>query len=136
MNGLSNKNQVIEIADLLSSIADRALEATIAGIKAGKISDEQVQEAISHIQQLGILSSGLLTQAVTSIVDGLQISQAKLTALIDKAKDRIAAIETAAKFIDLLVDVLAFAAAAMTGKPDTIIAAALEIGKDVGIDIG
>lgn len=135
MNGLSNKNQVIEIADLLSSIADRALEATIAGIKAGKISDKQVQEAISHIQQLGILSSGLLTQAVTSIVDGLQISQAKLTALIDKAKDRIAAIETAAKFIDLLVDVLAFAAAAMTGKPDTIVAAALEIGKDVGLEI-
>lgn len=135
MNGLSNKYQVIEIADLLSSIADRALEATIAGIKAGKISEKQVQEAISHIQQLGILSSGLLTQAVTSIVEGLQISQAKLTTLIDEAKKRIAVIETAAKFIDLLVDVLAFAAAAMTGKPDIIFAAALEIGKDVGLEI-
>jgi len=136
MNGLSNKNQVIEIAKRLSMIADRALEATLAGIKAGKVSEKQAEEAISHIQQLGLLSSGLLTQAVTSIVDGLQISQAKLTELIDEAKDRIAVIETAAKFIDLLVDVLAFAAAAMTGKPDTIIAAALEIGKDVGIDIG
>jgi hypothetical protein len=136
MNGLSNKNQVIEIADLLSSIADRAMAASLAGIKAGKISEKQAQEAISHIQQLSLLSDGLLTQAVTSIVDGLQISQAKLTELIDKAKKRIAVIETAAKFIDLLVDVLAFAAAAMTGKPDTIIAAALEIGKDVGIDIG
>lgn len=135
MNGLSNKNQVIEIADLLSSIADRAMAATLAGIKAGKISEKQAQEAISHIQQLSLLSDGLLTQAVTSIVDGLQISQAKLTELIDEAKDRIAVIETAAKFIDLLVDVLAFAAAAMTGKPDTIIAAALEIGKDVGLEI-
>jgi len=135
MNGLSNKNQVIEIAKRLSTIADRALEATLAGIKAGKVSEKQAEEAISHIQQLGLLSSGLLTQAVTSIVDGLQISQAKLTELIDEAKDRIAVIETAAKFIDLLVDVLAFAAAAMTGKPDTIIAAALEIGKDVGLEI-
>jgi hypothetical protein len=136
MNALSNEDQVIEIADLLSSIADQAMEATLTGIKAGRITEKRAQEAISHIQQLSLLSGGLLTQAVTSIVDGLQISQAKLTALIDTAKDRIAAIETAAKFIDLLVDVLAFAAAAMTGKPDTIVAAALEIGKDVGIDIG
>ncbi len=136
MNGLSNKNQVIEIADLLSSIADRAMAATLAGIKAGKVSEKQAQEAISHIQQLSLLSDGLLTQAVKSIVKGLKISQAKLTELIDKAKKRIAVIETAAKFIDLLVDVLAFAAAAITGKPDTIVAAALEIGKDVGIDIG
>lgn len=135
MNGLSNKNQVIEIADLLSSVADRAMAATLAGIKAGKISEKQAQEAISHIQQLSLLSGGLLTQAVKSIVTGLKISQAKLTELIDKAKKRIAVIETAAKFIDLLVDVLAFAAAAMTGKPDTIVAAALEIGKDVGLEI-
>lgn len=135
MNGLSNENQVVEIADRLSEIADRALEATIAGIKAGKLSEEQAQEAISHIQQLSLLSSGLLTQAVKSIVAGLKISQEKLTELIDKAKTRIGAIETAAKFIDLLVDVLAFTAAAITGKPDTIIAAALEIGKDVGLEI-
>ncbi len=136
MNGLSNENQVIEIADRLSEIADKAMDATIAGIKAGKLSEKQAQEAISHIQQLSLLSSGLLTQAVKSIVAGLKISQAKLTELIDKAKTRIEAIETAAKFIDLLVDVLAFAAAAITGKPDTIIATALEIGKDVGFEIG
>lgn len=135
MNGLSNENQVIEIADLLSAIADRAMATTLAGIKAGKISQKQAQEAISHIHQLSLLSGGLLTQAVKSIVKGLKISQAQLTELIDKAKKRIAVIETAAKFIDLLVDVLAFAAAAMTGKPDTILAAALEIGKDVGLEI-
>ncbi|MDP1963046.1 MAG: hypothetical protein Q8K93_12680 [Reyranella sp.] len=135
MNGLSNENQVIEIADRLSEIADQAMDATLAGVKAGKLSEKQAQEAISHIQQLSLLSSGLLTQAVKSIVDGLKISQEKLTELIDKAKTRIAAIETAAKFIDLLVDVLAFAAAAITGKPDTIVAAALEIGKDVGLEI-
>jgi len=136
MNGLSNENQVIEIADRLSTIADRAMDAALAGIKAGKLSEKQALEAISHIQQLSLLSSGLLTLAVESIVEELKISQAKLTELIDKAKERIEAIETAAKFIDLLVDVLAFAAAAITGKPDTIVTAAVEIGKDVGLEVG
>jgi hypothetical protein len=75
-----------------------------------------------------------MTQAVKSIVDGLKISQARLKGLIDEAMDRIAAIESAARFIDLLVDGLAFAAAAITGKPDIIFAAALEIGKDVGLE--
>ena len=66
---------------------------------------------------------------------GLKISQQQLRELIDKAKKRIEAIETAAKFIDLLVDVLAFAAACITGKPDTIVAAATEVAKDVGLAI-
>ena len=135
MNGLSTANQVSEMADRLSEIADRALEVTLAGVKAGKISQKQAQEAISHIQQLSLLASGLRTQAVKSVVAGLKISQQQLVELIDKAKKRIEAIETAAKFIDLLVDVLAFAAACITGKPDTIVAAATEVAKDVGLAI-
>ena len=66
MNGLSTANQVSEMADRLSEIADRALEVTLAGVKAGKISQKQAQEAISHIQQLSLLASGLRTQAVKS----------------------------------------------------------------------
>jgi hypothetical protein len=135
MNGLSTADEVSEIADRLSAIAEQALQATIAGIKAGKISETRAQEAISHIQQLSLVASGLRTHAVKSVVTALEISQQKLRELVNKASTRIKAIETAAKFIDLLVDVLAFAAACLTGKPDTIVAAAMEVAKDVDLQI-
>ena len=135
MDGLNTADKVSEIADRLSEIAEQALQSTLARVKAGKLSETQAQEAISHVQQLSLLASGLRTHAVKSVVAALEIAQQKLKKLVDKAKKRIKVIETAAKFIDLLVDVLAFAAAVMTAKPDTILAAAKEVGDDVGLAI-
>ena len=64
MDGLNTADKVSEIADRLSEIAEQALQSTLARVKAGKLSEAQAQEAISHVQQLSLLASGLRTHAV------------------------------------------------------------------------
>ena len=66
---------------------------------------------------------------------GLTATTIKAMKLDDRMEQLGIDKKTAAKFIDLLVDVLAFAAACITGKPDTIVAAATEVAKDVGLAI-
>lgn len=135
MNGLASTNDVAEIAERVTEFAEQALKAAVAGIKAGKISEEEAQEVLALIQRIDRLAGDLNTFAVKSIVASLEISQQKLKDLVDTAKQRIQAIETAAKFIDMLADVLVFVAAAASGVPGPIIAASKALADDVGLQV-
>jgi hypothetical protein len=129
---LSKKREVEDLADALVRSADAIHERIINGIENNQVQPVQAYSLFQDETSLRVKANALYLEAVKLTVSDLEIAQANLIKVMDKATSRIKTIETIAGFVDLVADLLVLAAAAYAAKPGPIIAALDEVRRDVG----
>nr|VFJ97746.1 MAG: hypothetical protein BECKLFY1418A_GA0070994_10735 [Candidatus Kentron sp. LFY] len=128
---LEKSDQIVALADQISTCANSIHEHLMTKIKENKISRHEAQSVFQNEVILRQYANSLYIDAVNNVIIGLKGSQKELTGLIDSAKEKIKTIEEIASFIDLVADLVAFAAAVSAKKPAPILAALKEIEEDV-----
>jgi hypothetical protein len=129
---LSKKREVEALADALVRSADAIHERIIKGIQRQQLKQAQAHSLFQDETSLRVKANALYLEAVKLTVGDLEIAQANLIKVMDKATSQIKTIVTIAGFVDLVADLLVVAAAAYAAKPGPIIAALDEVRKDVG----
>ncbi|MEH6436258.1 hypothetical protein [Massilia sp. DD77] len=135
--GLSSADQVVELADQLSSCADQLHERIVKEIRShqGGSVPEKVQQAMRELLEDEILlrqrANGLYADAATVIVKGLGKPQSHLLALTADAAEKIRKIGLIGEVTTLVAGLLAFAGAVTTGQPAPILLALEKIHKQI-----
>ena len=128
---LANKEQVEALADNITKCADSIHARLMKAIQNKEIDHSAAQSIFQDESTLRQQANSLYIDAAKCIVENLAEPQENLMALIDTAKETIRTIENIARFIDLIADLLALAAAAYAAKPAPILAALKEVKKSI-----
>ncbi|ALQ52152.1 hypothetical protein [Nitrosomonas ureae] len=128
---LTNPQEIIEFASAISRCADSIHARLLSAINNKEVDQNQAQTIFQYEIGLRQYANSLYTNALKLIVGGLQVSQNELIELVETANNQIQTIEQIAVFVDLVADLVMLAVAAYSTKPDMIIAAVFEVGKDV-----
>lgn len=128
---LANQKQVEVLADIITGCADSIHERLMKAIKNKEIDRYTAQTIFQDEAVLRQRANSLYIDAANCVVDGLAESQKSVLELIDSAKAKIKTIKEIAGFIDLVADLLVFAAAAYAAKPLPIMAALKEVKEDI-----
>jgi len=128
---LKKPEQIIALADQISACADLIHKRLITAIKKKKITSDEAWSVFRNETILHEYANSLYIDAAIHIINELEKPQEEVTGLIDSAKEKIEKIEGIASFIDLVADLVVFAAAVYTKKPAPILAALEEIKNDV-----
>ena len=128
---LANKEQVEVLADNITECADSIHARLMKAIRNKEIDQIAAQSFFQDESSLRQQANSLYIDAARCIVENLAVPQENLMALIDTAKETIRTIESIARFIDLIADLLALAAAAYAAKPAPILAALKEVKEDI-----
>jgi hypothetical protein len=128
---LADKEQVEALADNIAKCADSIHARLLKAIKNKEIDHSAAQSLFQDESTLRQQANRLYIDAAKRIVEDLAESQENIMALIDTAKETIRTIENIARFIDLIADLLALAAAAYAAKPAPILAALKDVKKDI-----
>ncbi|MBQ5948390.1 hypothetical protein KBW98_12905 [Massilia sp. ST3] len=134
---MSSVDQVVELADQLSSCADQLHERIMKEIRSygGGSVPEKVQAAMRALLEDEILlrqrANGLYADAAIVIVKGLGKPQSHLMALTADAAEKIRKIGLIGEVTTLVAGLLAFAGAVTTGQPAPILLALEKIHKQI-----
>lgn len=129
--GLSSMQHVVELADGLSSIADRLHERILAEIRShdGRDVPTQVRDAMRRLLDdemvLRQRANTLYADAAAFVIHGLDLPQSRLVALTAGAAEKIRRIGVIDQVTGLVGGLLALAGAVASGQP-TPVALALE----------
>lgn len=130
-DGLNSAERVLATADALTRAADTAQAWIKPRFDEREINAAQAHELFTSVNQVRAMANLLYTTAAAAVVKNLGESQRNILATIGDAEKTIAKIATARDMIDLVADLIAFAAAINTGKPGSIIATMNELKTDV-----
>lgn len=128
-NALSTMQQVIELADGLSDVADRLHERVLAEIARhdGRAVPDRTQATMRALLDDEMLlrqrANALYADAAAYVIGGLAQSQARLVALTAEAADKIRRIGIIGEVTSLVGGVLALAGAVASGQPTPIVLA-------------
>ncbi|MDB5980939.1 MAG: hypothetical protein JWQ69_1954 [Pseudomonas sp.] len=128
---LSTVTQIQQMATDLQNAADAIHVRLMAAIQNNEIEQPAAQSLFQDEALLRQRSDSLYIQAIDSVVEGLQDSQASVMKVITDANTTIQNIEHIKAFIDLVADLLVLAAAVYAAKPGPILSALNEIKNDV-----
>ncbi|BFU95579.1 MAG: hypothetical protein NTNFB02_23010 [Nitrospira sp.] len=129
---LSKKREVEALADALVGSADAIHDRIIKEIEGQKLKQFQAYSLFRDETSLRVKANALYLEAVKLTVSDLELTQADLIKVINKATSQIKTIETIAAFVDLVADLLVLAAAAYAAKPGPILSALDEVRMDIG----
>ncbi|MEI8356042.1 MAG: hypothetical protein WCG31_08150 [Deltaproteobacteria bacterium] len=132
-HGLSSAEEVLQAADAITNLADKAQKWVFERFGARQLDQEKAHELFASINQIRHISNILYTAAATVVVKNLGESQQEIIHIIDEGKAAIEKIDKARKMIDLIADILALAAAINTGKPASVLASLREVRKDTEV---
>ncbi|WP_229451965.1 hypothetical protein [Massilia niastensis] len=136
-SGLSSSDQVVELADQLSSCADQLHERIMREIRSyqGRTVPDKVQAAMRKLLEDELLlrqrASSLYVDAAAFVVQSLGKPQSHLTALTADAAEKIRRIGLIGEVTSLVAGLLALAGAAATGRPAPILLALEKIHRQV-----
>lgn len=128
-HGLANVQQVIELADQLSTCADQLHERIMREIRAyeGATVPDHVQATARALFEDEVIlrqrANGLYADAATYIVKSLGKSQQGVIALTTEAAEKIRKITRITEITGLVAGLLQLAGAAATGQAASILAA-------------
>lgn len=134
-SALSSTDKIVELADHLSSCADRIHERVMKEIRSygGGPVPEQVQASARILFEDEVLlrqrANGLYADAAALVVKGLGKQQAHLVKLTADAAEKIRKIGVIGEVTGLVGALLALAGAATTGQPLSILAAIDKVEK-------
>jgi len=126
--GLSSVQHVVELADGLSSVADRLHERILREIRShdGSVPN-QVQDAMRSLfddeMVLRQRANTLYADAAAFVIQGLDQPQSRLVALTTAAADKIRRIAVIGEATSLVGGLLSLAGAVASGQPTTIVLA-------------
>ena len=126
-----NAKQIEELADKLTKCADSIHGRLMKAIKKKEIDRYRAQSISQDVAMLRQYANSLYIDAAHCVVDGLRESQKSIMGVIDTAEANIRSMKNIERFIDLVADMLVFAAAAYAAKPVPILAALGELRKDI-----
>jgi hypothetical protein len=128
---LSTEKEVEQLADSMGKAADAIHERILKGIGDDELTRAQAQSLFQDETTLRVKANALYLEALQLIVKDLDLAQAELIKVVNKATTEIKKIEQISNFIDLVADLLVLAAAAYAAKPGPILAAVEEVRNDV-----
>jgi hypothetical protein len=128
---LGNQKQVEAFADKLTESADAIHERLMTAIKKNEIDRPHAQAVLQDEMLLRQRANSLYIDAAEYVVEGLAESQKSLIDAIDTAQARIRTFKKVARAIDVLADLLVLVAAVYATEPGPIVAALIEIRKDI-----
>lgn len=126
-NALSSMAQVVELADGLSSVADRLHERILREIRSydGRSVPETVQDAMRRLLDdemvLRQRANTLYADAAAFVITGLGQPQSRLVALTATAAEKIRRIAVIGEVTGLVGGMLSLAGAVAAGKPTPIV---------------
>lgn len=127
--GLSSMQHVVELADGLSTVADRLHERLLREIRShdGRGVPSQVQDAMRSLLDdemvLRQRANTLYADAAAFVIQGLDQPQSRLVALTTDAAEKIRRIAVIGEATSLVGDLLSLAGAVASGQPTTIVLA-------------
>lgn len=127
--GLSSMQQVVELADGLSTIADRLHERILREIRSydGRGVPSQVQDAMRRLLDdemvLRQRANTLYADAAAFVIQGLGQPQSRLNALTAAAAEKIRRIGVIGEVTGLVGGLLSLAGAVTAGQPTPIVLA-------------
>jgi len=127
--GLSSMQHVVELADSLSTIADRLHERILREIRSydGRGVPAQVQDAMRRLLDdemvLRQRANTLYADAAAFVIQGLGQPQSRLNALTAAAAEKIRRIGVIGEVTGLVGGLLSLAGAVATGQPTPIVLA-------------
>ena len=127
--GLSSMQQVVELADGLSTIADRLHERILREIRSydGRGVPVQVQDAMRRLlddeMALRQRANTLYADAAAFVIQGLDQPQSRVNALTAAAAEKIRRIGVIGEVTGLVGSLLSLAGAVATGQPTPIVLA-------------
>jgi len=127
--GLSSMQQVVELADGLSTIADRLHERILREIRSydGRGVPVQVQDAMRRLlddeMALRQRANTLYADAAAFVIQGLDQPQSRVNALTAAAAEKIRRIGVIGEVTGLVGGLLSLAGAVATGQPTPIVLA-------------
>lgn len=127
--GLSSVQHVVELADGLSTIADRLHERILRDIRGydGGNVPSQVQDVMRSLLDdemvLRQRANTLYADAATFVIQGLDQPQSRLVALTAEAAEKIRRIGVIGEVTSLVGGLLSLAGAVATGQPTPIVQA-------------
>lgn len=127
--GLSSMQHVVELADGLSTIADRLHERILAEIRSydGRSVPSQVQDAMRRLLDdemvLRQRANTLYADAAAFVILGLDQPQSRLVALTAEAAEKIRRIGVIGQVTGLVGGLLSLAGAVASGQPTPVVLA-------------
>ena len=127
--GLSSMQHVVELADGLSTVADRLHERILREIRSydGRSVPNQVQDAMRSLLDdemvLRQRANTLYADAAAFVIQGLDQPQGRLVALTADAAEKIRRIGVIGEVTSLVGGLLSLAGAVATGQPTPIVLA-------------
>lgn len=127
--GLSSMQNVVELADGLTTIADRLHERILREIRGydGRGVPSQVQDAMRRLLDdemvLRQRANTLYADAAAFVIQGLDQPQSRLVALTADAAEKIRRIGVIGEVTSLVGGLLSLAGAVATGQPTPIVLA-------------
>ena len=127
--GLSSMQHVVELADGLSTVADRLHERILREIRShdGRGVPNQVQDAMRSLLDDEIVlrkrANTLYADAAAFVIQGLDQPQSRLVALTTDAAEKIRRIAVIGEATSLVGGLLSLAGAVASGHPTTIVLA-------------
>lgn len=130
-DGLNSVERVLAAADALTQAADTAQAWIKPRLDAREINAAQAHELFASVNQVRGIANLLYTTAAAAVVKNLGEAQRDVIAAIEDAQKCIAKIGKARDMIDLVADLIAYAAAVNSGRPAAIAATLKELRNDV-----
>lgn len=128
---LANREQVEALADKLTESAESIHERLLKAIKGKEIDQSTAQLIFQDESMLRQRANGLYIDAANCVVNDLALSQKSMIGVVSTANVKMKKIKDITIFIDLIADILTFAAAAYAAKPGPILSALDEVKKDL-----
>lgn len=128
---LSEREQVEELAKLITAFANAIHAYLLEEIKAGRMNRDEARTHFDNETFLREIANSLYIDAASYIISDLEMAQEELLSVINKAKGKIKKIQKISAFVELVADMLVFVSAVRSATPKEILNAIKKIRKDV-----
>ncbi len=128
---LSEREQIEQLAKLITAFADAIHDYLLEEIKTGRINRDEARIHFDSETLLRETANSLYIDAASYVVQDLEMAQEELLGVINEAKDKIKNIQKISAFVELVADMLAFVAAVRSATPKEIVSTFKKIRKDI-----
>lgn len=126
-----NAKQIIKLARRLNAVADAARERLDFLVAGNKISNTEARRGARKISALRDDAVDISFGAAHLVISELELTQKDLMTVVKDAKTKVASIQNAARFLNVLSALVSFSAAAAAGNAGPILASLNEVRKQV-----
>lgn len=120
-NALSTKDELEQVADLLSKAADSIHAGAMNGLKDNICTQDDVYQIMEQEQALRSQANEILLHAAVLVVANLSVAQGELVGAVEKASGVMKKMEELNKFLSVASSVIALAGSIVASDPKGIV---------------